>query len=99
MAVTILLIGELSVLLSCWEERDRWDNDRHPGLYLSVYHKGRAIKDSDYKRKPNLEEFEALCRAKDYFITLGETVRVDVTDYSKVDYGQIISLISKNLND
>lgn len=98
-AVTITLIGDLSVLLSRWEERDRREKGRHPGHYLLAYHKGRAIKDSDYKRKPSLEEFEALCRAKDYFITLGETVRVDVTDYSKVDYGQIISLISKNLND
>lgn len=93
-ACTITLYGDLSVLLSRWEERDKKEENRHPGHYLVRYHKGEEIKEEDYKKKPSLEEFTVLCKEKDYFLVVGETIRVDVTDFSKVNYKKVISLVN-----
>lgn len=90
---TVVLYGDWAVL---WERQNRRDAapDRHLGHLCDVYHKGAPGK---RRRLMPLDEFTASCVEKDYFIDLGASVHIEVTDISKVDYEPAYALIEETL--
>ncbi|MDY5932323.1 MAG: AAA family ATPase [Candidatus Ornithospirochaeta sp.] len=96
-AMTITLYGDCSVLLERGTKRDRTDSGRNPGHYLTRYHK-ESWSESDRIPIQSLEEFTETIERKDYFMRIGRTMAVDVTDFSKVDYEGVFSNISMLLS-
>ena len=71
-------------------------NDRHPGHLCSVYHK-----DGLQVRAPllSLETYTLDCAEKDYYINLGATMTLDMTDLGKVNYDGLLAFLRGALED
>ena len=94
--LTIRLIGDIQTLYQRSTQRDN-DVSRHLGHMVSCYHKGDVLED---RTKGDcfvtFEIFKDRCENKGYDkFQLGALIEIDVTDYSKIDYDQILSDISK----
>lgn len=94
--LTIRLIGDIPTLYQRSIQRDN-DSSRHLSHMVSCYHKGDVLED---RTKGDcfvtFEIFKDRCENKGYDkFQLGELIEIDVTDYSKIDYDQILSDISK----
>lgn len=92
--VTIRLVCDFETL---WNRRIQRDlsADRHLSYVLSHYHYGDTLEDrSVADQLITKEEFAKIIEARDYnHFEMGKLYEVDVTDYSKVDYGPIIEAL------
>lgn len=90
---TAVLYGDWATL---WERQNRRDEepDRHLGHLCDVYHKGAPGR---RRRLMPLDEFRASCMEKDYYIDLGRSAHIEVTDFSRTDYGPVFALIEETL--
>ena len=88
--ITIVLAGDVRVLFERFEHRDASASERHPGHLSSAYHKGgRRVP----MARPTFEQYERECREKDYFINLGPTLTLDMTDFSTFDESAVIGFV------
>ena len=94
--ITIRLVCDFETL---WNRRIQRDlsEDRHLSYILSHYHYGDTCRDrSAADQLITKEEFAEIIQARDYnHFEMGKLYEVDVTDYSKVDYGPIIEELKK----
>ena len=93
--ITVVLDGDPKVLWQRFTERNA-RNDRHPGHLCSVYHK-----DGLQVRSPllSLEDYTADCAEKNYYINLGATMTLDMTDLNKVDYAPLLAFLKAHLSE
>lgn len=93
--ITIRLVGDIDVLFERQKKRDL-DDSRHLGHIVSSYRKGDTP--TDHKEADNLltyEEFYKRCTQRGYGeFSLGKTIELDVTDFSKVDYPKVLQDIA-----
>ncbi|VBB07117.1 Hypothetical protein LUCI_2361 [Lucifera butyrica] len=96
--ITIRLTGNLDVLFERQKKRDI-DPDRHPGHILNCYHYGDKVKNRreaegllDYK------EFIVRCQTRGYgSFELGHLIEMDMTDFSAVDYSELLRELERIL--
>lgn len=98
--ITIRLIADLDVLFERQKKRDL-DNSRHLGHILTSYHKdGGAVEHSDADNLLDYKEFRHRCRTRGYgAFSLGKLYELDVTDFSRVDYDQLLKDLAESLQD
>lgn len=92
--VTIRLTGCIEKLYENSKKRDLAP-DRHLGHLVSKYHKGDIMEDRSLADcLVTYEIFRDRCLHKGYDrFQLGHLIEVDVTDFSKIDYEQILNKI------
>lgn len=95
-AVTIRLVGDLEVLFKRSKQRDL-DTSRHLGHVVSRYHKGDVLSDrTNGDCFVDYDIFMERCRTRGYGdFQMGKLIQVDVTDYSKIDYEEILGQLKK----
>lgn len=105
--VTIRLIADLDVLFERQKKRDL-DPTRHLSHIVTFYKKGDKLTDrSEADNLLTYEEFIKRCTTRGYdTFQLGKLYEVDVTDYTKVNYSNLLEDIrlwyennSENLGD
>lgn len=92
--VTIRLEADLSLLYKRRIERDK-EMDRHQGHLCESYYskenpdegKVHLISFEEFQRHVSLREYETFC--------LGQLIRVDVSDFKKIDYEMISERVKK----
>ena len=84
-ALTITLYGKAEVMMDRGKMRDISDLARNPGHYLKRYHKDDYSL-SDMIEPMSREEFISFVERKNYFMDIGDKVRIDVTDLDSIDY-------------
>lgn len=89
--ITIRLIADLDVLFERQKLRDL-DTTRHLGHILKSYHKnGATITHQQADNLLSYEEFISRCTTRGYGeFSLGKLIEVDVSDFSKVDYEELL---------
>lgn len=89
--VTIRLIGDLEILFQRSLKRDL-DNSRHLGHLATCYHKGDVMEDrSQAYGFVTHEIFMERCKNRGYnTFELGFLIEIDVTDYNKIDYNEML---------
>lgn len=92
--ITITLVADFDILYQRRLKRGK-DSQRHLGHVMTHYHKGDCLEDRNkIEIKANKNEMKKFNEQRGYDkFKLGKTFVVDVTDFSKVDYGEIISQI------
>lgn len=95
-AVTITLYGKPEVMIERGKLRDLTETNRNPGHFLSRYHKGNYSL-SDMIPQMSVDEFVSFIEKKDYFMDIGKTVRIDVTDLGNIDYDSAFRAIGEYL--
>lgn len=93
--LTIRLEAPFDIL---WERRNYRDhqNDRHLAFTATGYREGELVGERKFITK---EEFLAIVTDRKYGeFTLGKTVAIDVSDFSKVDYSGVIESIENLLS-
>ncbi len=92
--VTVYLFGDLRTVYERGVNRDN-DGTRHPGHLTTCYHVETYKESGAFVADAMLtfEEFCDLMRRKNYDIQLGYTVPVDITDYSRIDYDEMVRQI------
>lgn len=95
-AITLYLYGNWKIIYERGLNRDKKEN-RHPGHLTNHYHIEQAVSSEDIIHDAQLtyEQFRADIDRKIYDIRLGNTIPVDVTDFSRVDFQEIFEKISK----
>ncbi|MEG2838337.1 MAG: hypothetical protein RR892_01800 [Lachnospiraceae bacterium] len=99
-AITVYLHGDLKIIYDRSVNRDSGDN-RHIGHLTNCYHIETTKRDDDFVSDASLnyEQFCEVYEKKNYNIQLGHTISVDITDFSMVDYKQILQrLYEKSMN-
>jgi len=92
--ITVVLSGDPAVLWQRFARRDA-EPDRHPGHLCSVYHKdGPQVRG----RRLSLEEYTRDCAEKDYFIGLGPSFVLDMTDFSRVDQAGLLAFLHEHID-
>ena len=92
--VTVVLDGDPEILWQRFAARDS-EPDRHQGHLCSVYHKdGPKV----LAPRLSLEEYTRDCAEKDYYIGLGASLTMDMSDFSKVDYGRLLAFLHAQLD-
>lgn len=94
--ITITLTADLDVLYGRQQKRDL-DQDRHLGHLMTHYHKGDVLLDrSKIEIKKTKAEYKAFNEKRKYAdFSLGKTLFLDVTDFSKADYSGTINQIKE----
>ncbi|WLT00192.1 AAA family ATPase [Lactobacillus helsingborgensis] len=96
--ITIRLIADLDVLFARQKKRDL-DDTRHLGHILTSYHKNDSI--ISRENADNLldyKEFISRCTTRGYDkFSLGTLYKLDVTDFSKVNYNLLLLNLEKQL--
>lgn len=96
--ITIRLIADLDVLFARQRKRDL-DDTRHLGHILTSYHKNDSI--ISRENADNLldyKEFIRRCTTRGYDkFSLGTLYKLDVTDFSKVNYDLLLLNLEKQL--
>lgn len=95
-AITVLLYGDWKIIYERGKKRDaNRQVKRHPGHLTNCYHKENAVPSQAPATDASLtyEEFRADIDRKNYDIQLGSTIRMDVTDFSKVDFSELFQSI------
>ena len=91
--ITIVLTGDPAVMWARFARRDG-NGWRHPGHLCSTYHlHGERV----LARRLTLEEYTEDCRKKDYFINLGPTHVIDVTDFARADEPGLFRFLGEQL--
>jgi predicted kinase len=97
--ITIRLIGDLTVLFERQKKRDI-DPERHLGHILNCYHYGDQVKNR--KKAEGLldyEEFAKRCQNRGYgTFELGHLIELDMTDFSAVNYFELLRQLEKILD-
>lgn len=92
--ITIRLIADLDVLFERQKSRDL--GDRHLGHILKQYHKGIGVQHDQADNLVNYEEFIQRCITRGYdTFSLGILFEIDVTDFSTVNYTQLLIELEK----
>lgn len=89
--ITVRLEADVNTLYERQRKRDV-DEDRHPGHLMNHYHLGDVI---TYKSQadgmPSFETFKDRMEDRGYAdFAIGSLIRIDVSDYSKIDYDSLI---------
>ncbi|TDW16398.1 putative kinase [Breznakia blatticola] len=94
--LTIRLLGDLDVLYDRQKTRDL-ANDRHLGHVMNSYHKGDVLNDrSQADALLTYDVFIDRCKNRGYdTFQLGQLVELDVTDYNKIEYKQLFTVLDK----
>lgn len=92
--VTVRMVADIDKLYERQKVRDL-SSDRHLGHILTEYDKNMKIED---RTKANglltYEEFQNRCLTRGYDkFELGKLIELDISNFSKVDYSQVISEI------
>lgn len=89
--ITIRFIGDIEHLYEVSRKRDL-EQSRHLGHLVSCYHKGDVLEDrTKADCLVTYQIFRDRCLHKGYDkFHMGHLIEVDVSDFSKVDYGQIL---------
>lgn len=96
--VTIRLVADLDILFERQKKRDM-DINRHLGHILKEYHQGITITHNEADNLVDYDEFIRRCTTRGYdTFSLGTLFEIDVTDFSKVNYKQLIENIIKTVN-
>lgn len=92
--VTVRMIADINKLYKRQKDRDL-SSDRHLGHILTKYNKNIKIEDRiTADGLLTFEEFQNRCLIRGYDkFELGKLIEVDMSDFSKLDYSQIISQI------
>lgn len=92
--ITIRLTGDLDVLYERSRNRDL-SEDRHLAHLVSCYHKGDAMEDrSKADCLVTKEIFRERCKKRGYdSFVIGHLIQLDVTDYHKINYSEIVKEI------
>lgn len=92
--VTIRLVADLDILFERQMKRDM-DPSRHLSHIVTSYQKGDQLADrSNADHLLTYEEFINRCTTRGYdTFELGKLYEVDVTDYSKVNYSELLEEI------
>lgn len=95
-AVTLLLHGDWKIIYERGLTRNQTDN-RHPGHLTNSYHKENGVFSRELMADttPTYEEFRKDIDQKNYDIQIGKTIAVDVTDFSKVNFEEILKQIAE----
>ena len=98
--VTIRLVADLDVLYERQKIRDL-DHSRHLGHILLSYHKETTkLSHQEADNLVDYEEFIKRCTTRGYGdFSLGNLIELDVTDFSLVDYDQLLREIEAILID
>ncbi len=94
--ITIRLTGDIDKLYQNSHRRDM-EQSRHLGHLVSKYHKGDVLLDrskADCLVTYDIFRERCLTRGYDKF-QLGQLIQVDVSDFYKIDYEQILSDIGR----
>ncbi len=93
--VTVYLYGESRVVYERSIHRDQ-GGKRHPGHLTECYHKEdvQPGEPAAVDAIPDYEAFLKWLKERNYDIRLGYTIAVDVTDFTKIDYGGIMDEIA-----
>lgn len=97
-AITVLLYGDWEVIYRRGIDRDKsQDEKRHPGHLTNFYHIENGVAPEDIIPDSMLtyEEFRENIDKKNYDVQLGETIYIDVTDFTKVDYEKVFKRIEE----
>jgi len=98
-AITIRLIADLNVLFERQRNRDL-DPERHLSHIVTSYRKGDEL--ADRSKADNLltyNEFIKRCTTRGYDkFELGKLYEIDVTDYSTVNYADVVENIKQFMN-
>ena len=96
--ITIRLIADLDVLFKRQKKRDL-DESRHLGHISKQYHKGITIKHDEANNLLDYEEFIHRCSTRGYdTFSLGILFEVDVSDFNKVNYSQLLVELGRLIN-
>lgn len=89
-------VGDIEHLYEVSRKRDL-NQKRHLGHLVSCYHKGDIMEDrTQADGLITFEIFQDRCLHKGYDkFQLGHLIKVDATDFSKIDYNQILEDIGK----
>lgn len=89
--ITIRLLGSIDKLYDISMKRDL-DQNRHLGHLVSKYHKGDVMENrTQADCLVTYDIFKERCLHKGYDkFQLGYLIEVDVSDFSKIDYNQIL---------
>lgn len=99
--MTIRLVGDLNVLFERQQSRDL-DNSRHLGHIMHCYHLGdkRRVSRESADNLLDFEEFVKRCKQNGYGeFSLGTLYELDVTDFSKVDYTDLMKDIAGEIEN
>jgi len=98
--VTIRLVADLDVLYERQKIRDL-DHSRHLGHILLSYHKETTkLSHQEADNLVDYEEFIKRCMTRGYGeFSLGTLIELDVTDFSLVDYDQLLREVAVLLVD
>lgn len=98
--VTIRLVADLDVLYERQKIRDL-DHSRHLGHILLSYHKETTkLSHQEADNLVDYEEFIKRCTTRGYGeFSLGTLIELDVTDFSLVDYDQLLREVAVLLVD
>lgn len=96
--ITIRLVGDLDIIFKRRIARDL-KTDRHLGHIVSCYHKGDELIDrSKASELITYDDFIKVCETKKYGeFELGHLIEVDMSDFSKVNYEELVSRVMQLL--
>lgn len=93
--MTIRLTGDLDVLYDRRVQRDI-KPERNKGHILNCYHGYETYTLEDYPLSRQEYKYNCL-KGKYHQFSYGKTIEVDVTDYAKIDYNEILSVVREQL--
>jgi len=98
--ITVVLTADFEVLYNRQVKRDL-DESRHLGHLMTHYHKGDVLQDRhQIEVKATKSELAAFLKVKKYDeFKLGTTFKLDVSDFEKVDYQEVIDSIDESVNE
>ena len=93
--ITVYLYGDSRVVYERSIHRDQ-GGKRHPAHLTDCYHKEDVRQDAPaaIDAVPDYEAFLKWLKERNYDIRLGYTITVNVTDFTKIDYGKIMDEIT-----
>lgn len=94
--ITIYLYGDSKTVYERSVRRDQ-GGKRHPGHLTDCYHAEDVREDvpAAVDAIPDYEGFSKWMRERNYNIQIGHTISVDVTDFTTIDYDEIIKEIER----
>lgn len=92
--ITVYLYGDSKTVYERSVKRDH-GGKRHPGHLTDCYHKEEYSEEEPaaVDAVPDYEGFCRWMRERNYNIGLGHTIAVDVTDFTRIDYEELIKKI------
>lgn len=97
--ITLRLIADFEVLWQRRYKRDR-EPERHLSHIMTHYHYGDVLEDRCLADGHiTKEQFYAICFKRKYDqFELGETIEIEVSDFNKVDYTELLNYLQAKIN-